>query len=207
MVESTHINGTRANGCVPDTHSLLESGKGFDKADNGSLASKVKRSLQGVDITSQASHPQQVTLNIPVLQPVVNSNLRQTNRTHGVHSKRLVHSRIAVDLVLSQGGDAGGVPEGAGGGLVDACTVAEDVDATKLFQGCAPQRRDLRPVANVCLLEVSDGLALFDGRPLVEDLLGLGAQLDVGHHDGAAALEELLGEGQADALTLVSIGT
>ena len=199
-MNGTDVDGTRADGRVTDVETLAQAGQRLDKADEGRLAGKVQRRLQRVDVAAQTGNPQQVAVDVAVLEPVVDGNLGQADGAHGVDGKRLVHARAAVLLVLGDGRDARGVPEGAGGRLVDARAVAEDVDAAELGDGGLPQRRDLGPVADVGLLERGCRLALGGGSgPRVEERLGFGAELDVGHHDGAAGLEELLGEGQVDA--------
>lgn len=89
-------------------------------------------------VTTHASNPQEVSLDTRVLLPIVDGDLGQPDWASGIDSKGLVLAYFGVFGVLSEGRDARRVPKGTGWGLVNSCTVDDDVDPAEFLECCLP---------------------------------------------------------------------
>ena len=180
------------------------------------LACIVQRSANTRRVTGDAAHMQQHAPSaagrrrrLPLVllgKPVPQCQLAQANRVRQADIDRSVRPRRRVRAVpagtVRVGRRDGRFPERRPRRLEDARTGADDVDGGE-SGGCAgPERAELRPRRNICLVE--DGrrfLTITSGGVgiLPEQLLGAGLQAYVADSHGAATLEEEAREGKVDA--------
>lgn len=71
----TYVGRTRADGGISNTEFLSQRSQRLDNTDNCRLAGKVQGRLHGMHIPAHARKPQEVALDLAVLQPVVDRNL------------------------------------------------------------------------------------------------------------------------------------
>lgn len=85
---------------VADAELFLKHRQGPDEADDSRLGREVKWGLDVVRVAPQARHPEEISLDVSVLQPVVDCDLGDADRRGRVDGKALVLAGVCILPVL-----------------------------------------------------------------------------------------------------------
>lgn len=199
LVEQRRVARTRADGRDADAQAAAHLGERLGGAEQGRLGGVVEGRADGLAVAAHGGDEEQVALDL-VLDPVAKGQLGQAQGPRRVDGERvpLAHGRVGV--VLGHVRRARRDPEVGRRRLPDAGARAHELDPAKGLERKVPQLAQLGPVALVRLLVDGRGAALLLGRVRVRGQggLGLGPQVDVGHHYAAASVEEDLDKGMVD---------
>lgn len=114
-----------------------------------------------MDITTKASKPQQIALYLAVLQPIINSQLCQSDRANCIDAEGLVLAYSSIRIVLGQRRNPWEVPKGAGRRFIDSGAIDHNVNTAKDLESRFPQRVDRGPVTYVCFVVNTRWSAIF----------------------------------------------
>lgn len=100
IVVITHVHCAWTDSGVADTKLFLQHRQGSDEADDSRLGREVDWGLEVVHIAPEARHPEEISLDVPILQPIVDCDLGDADRRGRVDGKALVLPGVCIFPVL-----------------------------------------------------------------------------------------------------------